>query len=114
MDISAIGDFSSIAGTIKSNETEDKSKAFEQSLQKAMAGQDDKALQEACKEMEAYMLSSLFKQMKASTQLGESLIEKGQYEEMFEDQLIDEQCKEMVKAGGIGLAASMYKQMSKI
>ena len=73
--------------------------------------EEDETLLNACKEMENYFLSSIFKQMKASTTWGESLIEKGDYEEMFEDYLTDAQCKEMVDAGGIGLAQMLYKQM---
>ena len=60
------------------------------------------------------MLTSIFKQMKASTKIGETLVEKGDYEEMFEDYLVEEQCKQMTEAGGIGLAKMMYEQMSKV
>ena len=91
----------------------DDGKSFETSLENAINTQDEKALKEACDEMEQYMLSMIFKQMKASTGTGEGLIPKGDYEEMFEDQLIDEQCKAMTDAGGVGLSNMMYKQLTQ-
>ena len=51
--------------------------------------------------------------MRASTKMGEGIITKGQHEEIFEDMLIEEQSKESTKAGGIGLADMLYKQLSK-
>lgn len=85
---------------------------FEQSLQKAIEEKDDKKLKEACEQIETYMLTSLFKQMKKSTDMGERLIPKGDYEEMFESYMVEEQCKNLTQAGGIGLADMMYKQMT--
>ena len=87
--------------------------AFEQVLEKARLSEDDEKLKEACREMEAYFIQYLFKTMKTSTQLGEGIITKGQHEEIFEDMLIEEQSKEAAKAGGIGLANMLYKQLSK-
>lgn len=85
---------------------------FASVLENAVASKDDVQLKEACEQVETYMLTTIFKQMKQSTEMGERLIEKGDYEEMFEDQMIEEQCKNMVKSGGIGLADMMYRQMS--
>lgn len=84
---------------------------FSETLQKAMEEQNTDELKESCKEIEAYMLSYVFKQMKNCMLTGEGLTKKGDYEEMFEDNMIDAICENMVDAGGIGLADSMYKQM---
>ena len=86
---------------------------FENTLKKAMEKSDDKELKEACDELEGYMISMLFKQMKSSMLSGNSIIEKGDYETMFEDMHIDSLSKEMVKAGGMGLSDTMYKQMKQ-
>ncbi len=86
-------------------------KDFNAILEQAIAKEDDKKLKEACDELESYMLSMMFKQMKSSMLSGDSLISKGDYESMFEDMHINSLCDEMVKAGGIGLSDSMYKQM---
>ncbi len=85
---------------------------FEQILQQAMNSTEAEELREATEEMESYLLSMVYKQMKSSMLTDESLIPKGDYEEMFEDYLVDTQVSEMVKAGGIGIADMMYRQLS--
>lgn len=112
MDISSISLGNTLTNKLQLQKVQGEEKDFESVLSEAVENKDDKALKEACEEIEQYMLSSIFKQMKASTQVGERLIEKGDYEEMFEDYLVDEQCKTMCEAGGIGLADMMYKQLS--
>ena len=112
MDISSINLGNTLTSQLQLQKVQGEGKDFETVLSEAVENKDDKALKEACKEIEQYMLSSIFKQMKASTQTGEGLIEKGDYEEMFEDYLVDEQCKTMCEAGGVGLADMMYKQLS--
>lgn len=87
--------------------------SFSELLQKAQLDKDDQQLKEACQEMEAYFIQELYKVMRTSTQLGEGIITKGQHEEIFEDMLIEEQSKEATKAGGIGIADMLYKQLSK-
>lgn len=84
---------------------------FSETLQKAMEEQNTDELKQSCKEIESYMLSYVFKKMKESMLTGEGITEKGDYEKMFEDSMIDAMCEDMVEAGGIGLADSMYKQM---
>lgn len=95
--------------TSKQQETE----GFKQALEQASLTQDEKELKEACKQVETYMISTILKKMQASTEMGETLIPKGDYEKMFEEQLIDERAKNMTEAGGIGLADMMYKQMTQ-
>lgn len=112
MDISSINLGNTLTSQLQLQKVQGEGKDFETVLSEAVESKDDKALKEACKEIEQYMLSSIFKQMKASTQTGERLIEKGDYEEMFEDYLVDEQCKTMCEAGGVGLTDMMYKQLS--
>lgn len=112
MDIASINLGNTLTSQLQLQKVQGEGKDFETVLSEAVENKDDKALKEACKEIEQYMLSSIFKQMKASTQTGERLIEKGDYEEMFEDYLVDEQCKTMCEAGGVGLADMMYKQLS--
>lgn len=113
MNINSIMSSQSMKDTMKISGSLDQSVDFEEALQKAIEEKDNKKLKEACEQVETYLLTSLFKQMKESTKMGEELIPKGDYEEMFEEQLIEKQCESMVKAGGIGLADSMYRQMSK-
>ncbi|MGL4344254.1 MAG: rod-binding protein [Cellulosilyticaceae bacterium] len=98
---------------LESLERDTKANSFSSALESAVAQKDDKALMEACKDVETYMISTIFKQMKKSTEMGESLIPKGDYETMFESNMVDEMAKNMTNAGGIGLAKMMYEQMSR-
>ncbi|ONI40312.1 hypothetical protein AN639_04680 [Candidatus Epulonipiscium fishelsonii] len=86
---------------------------FENILKGAMETKDDAELMEACQKVESYFLSTIFKQMKSSIQSDNPLIEKGEYEETFEDMLTDTQVDGMISAGGVGLAEMMYKQLSR-
>lgn len=113
MDINGINPGSLLTQQLTMQKQQGDEKDFEASLEEAMAAKDDKALKEACDQVEQYMLSTIFKQMKASTVTGESLVPKGDYEKMFEDYLVDEQCKTMTAAGGVGLSDMMYKQLSQ-
>lgn len=98
---------------LKVHKEENADISFEKLLENAKLSQDEEKLKEACREMEAYFIQHMFKTMRASTQLGEGIIPKGHHEEIFEDMLIEEQSKEATKAGGIGLADMLYKQMSR-
>jgi flagellar protein FlgJ len=111
MAIDALQFNTSFAQEVIGKVEEERTKDFDKVLKKAMDGKDDRALKDACSQLESYMLSQLFKQMKKSTVSEEGLIPKGDYEKTFEDYMINNQCEEMVKAGGIGLADMMYKQM---
>ena len=86
---------------------------FEEVMAQAIESKDNEEIKKACDEMETHFITSIFKQMKASVRTDESLIPKGDYEEMFEDYLTEEQAKEMVQAGGIGLSDMMYKQLTR-
>lgn len=112
MSISSINLNATLTSQLELQKMQSENTDFEAVLQDAIASKDNETLKDACKQIEQYMLSSLFKQMKSSTDMGERLIPKGDYEEMFENYLVDEQCKIMCEAGGIGLADSMYKQLT--
>lgn len=113
MDITTLSLNTQFKEQITSQIEQTKNKDFEEIFQKAKDVQDDKALKEACVQLESYMLSQLFKQMKQSISSEESLIPKGDYEKMFEGNMINNQSDEMAKAGGIGLADMMYRQMKQ-
>ena len=112
MNINSVLNSQTVKSTMKLTTDMNQGEDFEAMLQSAVADQDDKKLRDACKQVETYMITSLFKQMKKSTEMGERLIPKGDYEEMFEDYLVEEQCKNIALSGGIGLADMMYKQMT--
>jgi flagellar protein FlgJ len=111
MDIGALQFNPAFQQEIMSKTEENKAKDFDAILKKASESKDNRALKEACVQLETYMLSQLFKQMKKSMISEEGLIPKGDYEKTFEDYMINNQSENMSKAGGIGLADMMYKQM---
>lgn len=112
MSITGVNLLGNVQDTLSLGQAAKDGEEFEKSLQQAIKDKDDKKLKEACEQIETYMLTSIFKQMKKSTEMGERLIPKGDYEEMFESYMVEEQCKAFTKAGGIGLSNMMYKQMT--
>lgn len=113
MTITGVQDLALLKQEFSSETNGTESNAFSEKLEEAMANNDLKEVEESCKELEGYMLAEVFKQMKKSMLTGETLVEKGDYEEMFEDSMIENICNEMVEAGGVGLAKSMYAQITK-
>lgn len=110
--IGRVDGLSQLANQLSIKESTQNGAHFEKALQEVQHTKDEEAIKKACKEVEAYMLSTILKQMKASINMGEELIPKGDYEKMFESYLSDEQAKQMTEAGGIGLADMMFKQMT--
>lgn len=68
-------------------------------------------LMNACKEFESVMLGQVFKQMRQSVQANDPL-NQGSANKTFHDMLDDETAKNMAHGGGIGLAESIYRQLS--
>ena len=114
MEISNISSLLGVEQDLAESKTQVSGEAFKQALTNALENQDDKALKASCDEMEAYMLSMMFKQMK-KCMLDEdeenALIPKGDYTTTFESTMIDAMAEQMVEAGGIGLSKQMYEQI---
>lgn len=83
---------------------------FQQQLNKAVEKQDDKKLKDTCQEMEAVVLNMVLQMMRRTVPKN-ALFGDGQQEEMFRSLLDEETTRNMAKAGGIGLADNMYKQL---
>lgn len=111
MDITSIQGITSLQKDLMKQDNKLTNGEFSQVLEKAMKNEDTDELKESCKEIETYMLSYVFKKMKECMLTDEGITQKGDYEKMFEDNMVDALCEEMVEAGGVGLADSMYKQM---
>lgn len=88
--------------------------AVSSQLQAARTAKDpkqDAKLKEACKEMEAVFLNMLLEQMRRTVPKN-SLTDGGNQEEIMRSMLDTEMTRGMAKAGGIGLADMMYRQLS--
>jgi len=89
---------------------ENKVDGFKSALDAALAREDDKALKRACAEFESYFLYIMFKEMRKTVNKTDSLF-YSHTEEVFQSLLDEEYGKSLAKAGGIGLADMMYRQM---
>jgi peptidoglycan hydrolase FlgJ len=86
--------------------------AFEKELQSAVSKKDDAEMKKVCKDFEGIILNMMYKEMKATVPKSDLIpTDPGQdiYDSMMDDQLVNESSK----AGGIGLADVLYKQLSR-
>lgn len=72
---------------------------------------EDKKLKAACQDMEAVFLNMLLSEMRKSVPK-DSLFGSSNADEIMKSMLDSELTKGMSKAGGIGLADMMYRQLS--
>jgi len=86
--------------------------SFARRLEAAAQSNDDKELKAVCQEFEAIMLDMLYKQMKA-TVIKSDLVEKDPGTEIFESMQDEELMKKASQTGTLGLAESLYKQLSR-
>lgn len=86
--------------------------SFAKKLEAAVNGNDDKELKKACQEFESIMLSMMYKSMKA-TVIKSDLTEKDAGTDIFESMQDDNLMEQASKTGSMGLAESLYKQLSK-
>lgn len=86
--------------------------SFAKRLESASQSSNDKELKAVCQEFEAIMLDMMYKQMKA-TVVKSDLIEEDPGTAIFESMQDEELMKQASKTGTLGLADSLYKQLSK-
>lgn len=92
--------------------------SFADKLAKAAGGtagttQDDAKLKDACQQMEAVFLNMMYNKMQESVPKSKLFGEDSQAEDIMRSMLNTEMTKNMAKAGGIGLADMIYKQMKQ-
>ena len=71
----------------------------------------EQQLREACQELESVFVSKMLEIMR-STIIHSDLIPRSFAEETFESMLYDEYAKNISKTGGLGIADSIYRQLS--
>ena len=113
MEISGISSLLGMQQDVAKTSAQTTGEDFKDLLAKAVENNDDTELKEACNQLESYMLSMVFKQMKESMLQDDenALIPKGDYTSTFEEMMINNMADKMVEAGGIGLSDQLYKQM---
>lgn len=102
------------ASTISISQKE--STDFKDVFDKALENKDTTKLKDACKQLESYMVGMVLKQVKESLLEDDenSLIPQGDYTRIFADSMIDTFTDHLVKAGGIGFADQIYRQMAQV
>ena len=113
MEISNVSSLLGMQQDVAKSTTEKTGEDFKSALTNAIETGNEEALKASCDEMEAYMLSMMFKQMKECmlSEDEDALIPKGDYTSTFESTMIDTMADKMVEAGGVGLSDVMYKQI---
>ena len=110
MEISALPNSYLTQSKLAIDNQQSKTDGFQAALNAALAKEDDKALRSACAEFESYFLYVMLKEMRKTINKSDSLF-YSHTEEIFQGLLDEEYGKSLAKAGGIGLADMMYKQM---
>ncbi|MGL4370183.1 MAG: rod-binding protein [Spirochaetota bacterium] len=70
-------------------------------------------LWDACIQTESLFVNQMLKEMRKTVHKGD-ILNGGQTEEIFQDMLYDEYAVSISKTSNLGIAKSMYDQMSKI
>ncbi|MGE4543803.1 MAG: rod-binding protein [Pedobacter sp.] len=88
--------------------------AFGGQTQNIASSKKDEAagLRKSCQDFEAVMLKTMLKEMR-STVPKDGLLDEGSDREMFQDLMDQEVAVQMSRNQGIGIAESLYKQLSK-
>jgi len=89
---------------------QDSSAQITSKLKSAFSEKDDAKLKEACEGFESLFLNMMLKEMRKTVPEGEtsSSYAMGMYQEMFDEEI----AKNASKGKGIGIADSMYRQLS--
>ena len=77
----------------------------------AASSTDHEKLLQACRDFEALFVKQMLNAMRKTVNKS-GLIDGGMAEEIFEDMLYDEYAKKMTKTAGVGLAETLYRELS--
>ena len=90
----------------------EKTNEFQKLLDDIVREKDDQELKKACEEFESYYLQELYGEMR-KTIPENTLLDKSEGRDIYEDMLYEEYAKLSSKGSGAGLAQMLYKQLSK-
>lgn len=113
MQISGIG-ANSVINSLSSVQTKDEDKSdfaahLASEAEKAQADKDDVKLKTTCRDMEAMFLNMMMTDMRKTVQ--KSKLVDDSKEDIMTSMLDSEMTKNMAKAGGMGLADMLYRQL---
>lgn len=102
---SLLNNVNTVQAKVKGDFAETLAKATEQAQQ----AKDDAKLKDSCREMEAVFLNIMLANMRKT--VDKSKLTDSSQEDMLTSMLDSETTKDMAKAGGIGLADMLYRQL---
>ena len=102
---SLLNNVNTVQAKVKGDFAETLAKTTEQAQQ----AKDDAKLKDSCKEMEAVFLNIMLANMRKT--VDKSKLTDSSQEDMLTSMLDSETTKDMAKAGGIGLADMLYRQL---
>lgn len=97
------------ATEVQKNQAEDSN--FQAKLEAVMSDKDKSRLKEVCQDFESVFLNMMLQSMRATVPKSDFL-GRSSGKEIFESLLDQETSKNMAKAGGVGLAEILYKQLN--
>ncbi len=106
-----IMDAASVQSVARQKQQADFAKLLEAEGEKLKNDKDDKKLRQTCQELEAVFLEMMMKEMRNTVPKSGMMDMRNQ--ELFQSMLDTELTRDMAKAGGIGLADMMYRQLSQ-
>lgn len=86
---------------------------LENATKSAEQSKQDAKLKKVCQDMEAVFLNMMYSEMRNSVPKSSLMGENSSGEQIMRSMLDSEMTKNMAKAGGIGLADMLYRQLSK-
>ena len=106
-----IMDATAVQSVAKQKQSEEFAKVLAAEGEKLKSDKDDQKLRQTCQEMESVFLEMMLKEMRNTVPKSDLMDTRNQ--ELFQSMLDTEVTRDMAKAGGIGLADLMYRQLSQ-
>lgn len=106
-----IMDATSVQSIARQKQQDDFAKVLAAEGEKLKTDKDDQKLRQTCQELESVFLEMMMKEMRNTVPKSGLMDMRNQ--ELFQSMLDTEVTRDMAKAGGIGLADMMYRQLSQ-
>lgn len=100
-----------IINSVQTKKNQADETAFKAKMDAAMSEKDQEKLRSSCRDFESVLLNMMLQSMRATVPKSD-FFGQNQGREMFESMLDQEITKDMAKAGGVGLADMLFKQLT--
>ena len=87
--------------------------SFSEAISRAAENNDSSAIRAAAKQMESLFIYQMFQAMRRTVPESEGFFERSNAERIFTEMLDEEKANIMAKAGGIGIADAIYRELTR-